>query len=134
MKELFENKPIGFIVTLASIGLTLITAIVYILTFSVNDPSFNLMAFILLLVSAFASTALIAVKKINLATYVLWIVTFLAFLFYIVGVYRYVVDVFVGIDRDHFEFHFIISTILFLLSVVGSTSTIFLKQNKEEQE
>ena len=134
MKELFENKPIGFIVTLASIGLALITAIVYILTFSVNDPSFNLMAFILLLVGAFASAALIAVKKINLATYVLWIVTFVAFLFYIVGVYRYVVDVFVGIDRDHFEFHFIISTILFLLSVVGSTSTIFLKQTKEEQE
>ena len=134
MKELFENKPIGFIVTLASIGLALITAIVYILTFSVNDPSFNLMAFILLLVGAFASAALIAVKKINLATYVLWIVTFVAFLFYIVGVYRYVVDVFVGIDRDHFEFHFIISTILFLLSVAGSTSTIFLKQTKEEQE
>ena len=134
MKELFENKPIGFIVTLASIGLALITAIVYILTFSVNDPSFNLMAFILLLVGAFASAALLAVKKVNLATYVLWIVTFVAFLFYIVGVYRYVVDVFVGIDRDHFEFHFIISTILFLLSVVGSTSTIFLKQTKEEQE
>lgn len=134
MKGLFENKPVGFLVTLGSIGLTLITAIVYILTFSVNDPSFNLMAFVLLLVSAFASAALVAVKKVNLATYVLWFVTFVAFLFYIVGVYRYVVDVFVGIDRDHFEFHFIISTVLFLLSVVGSTSTIFLKQTKEEQE
>ena len=134
MKGLFENKPVGFLVTLGSIGLALITAIVYILTFSVNDPSFNMMAFVLLLVSALASAALLAVKKVNLATYVLWIVTFVAFLFYIVGVYRYVVDVFVGIDRDHFEFHFIISTILFLLSVVGSTSTIFLKQTKEEQE
>ena len=134
MKGLFENKPVGFLVTLGSIGLALITAIVYILTFSVNDQSFNMMAFVLLLVSALASAALLAVKKVNLATYVLWIVTFVAFLFYIVGVYRYVVDVFVGIDRDHFEFHFIISTILFLLSVVGSTSTIFLKQTKEEQE
>ena len=134
MKGLFENKPVGFLVTLGSIGLALITAIVYILTFSVNDPSFNMMAFVLVLVSALASAALLAVKKVNLATYVLWIVTFVAFLFYIVGVYRYVVDVFVGIDRDHFEFHFIISTILFLLSVVGSTSTIFLKQTKEEQE
>ena len=133
MEELLKNKSTGFRILLASTGLTLVTAIVYLLSYGVNDPSFSIVSLILLLVSTIASTALIAVKQNNLASYVLWFVNFLAFCFYIGGVYRYVVDVFVGIDRDHFEFHFIISTLLFLISVVGSTSTIFLKLNEEEE-
>ena len=134
MEAFLKNKSTGFYVTLASIGLTLLTAIVYFFSFGINDASFNVVACILLLISAIASMTLILINKTNWATYVLWLVTFLAFLFYIVGVYRYVVDVFVGIDRDHFEFHFIITTLLFLLSVVSSTSTIFLKQTKEDEE
>ena len=133
MEELLKNKPTGFYVALASIGLTFVTAIVYLLSYGLNDPHFSLVAFILLLVSAIASTVLIMNKQAGIATYVLWFVNFLAFLFYVGGMYRYVVDVIVGIDRDHFELHVIICFVLFLLSVVSSTSTIFLKTAKEEE-
>lgn len=133
MKELFKNKPIGFYILLGSIGLTFITAITYLLCY-LGHENLNIFSIIILSVSVVMSSVLFFIKKIKVIPYVLWFLNFVAFLFFIYGVYRYVVDVFVGIDYDHFEFSFIITALLFLLSVGTSTSTIFLKLTKEGEK
>ena len=130
MKDLFKNRPVGFYVTISTIGVTLLTAIAYILCYA-GSNNFNAGAFILLLVSFVISVVLLFVKQTKFIPYVLWFVNFVAFLFYILGIYRYVADVFIGIDYYYFEPSFYITVILFLLSVVGGTSTIFLKQEKK---
>ena len=133
MKELFKDKPVGFYILLGSIGLTFITAITYFACY-LGHENLNVFSIIFLLVSGVASSILFFIKKIKVVPYVLWFLNFVAFLFFIYAMYRYVVDVFVGIDYDHFEFSFIITAILFLLSVGTSTSTIFLKLTKEENK
>lgn len=130
MKDLFKNKPVGFYVTLGTIGLTLITAIAYLLCYN-NTDNFNLWSFIVLLVSAVAAIVLVVLKQHKYAPYSLGLLNFLALLFYIYGIYYYVSVVLVGIDLDHFEPEFFVSTILFVLTIGASIATIFLKQDKE---
>ena len=130
MKKFFENKSVGFYVTLGSIALTLITAIVYLISYY-NTKEFNSVAAILLFVSPVVSAALVCLKQERLGTVVLWLLNFLAFLFYAYGIYRYVFDVIIGIDYDHFEPEFFVCTIFYVLSVGVSTSTVFLSQTKK---
>ena len=130
MKKFFENKSVGFFVTLGSIALTLITAIVYLVCYF-NTKEFNVVGVILLFVSSVVGGALVCLKQERLATVALWLLNFLAFLFYAYGIYRYVFDVIIGIDYDHFEPEFFVCTIFFVLSVGVSTSTVFLSQTKK---
>ena len=130
MKKFFENKSVGFFVTLGSIALTLVTAIVYLACYF-NTKEFNTVSVILLFVAPVVSGALVCLKQERLATVVLWFLNFLAFLFFAYGIYRYVFDVIIGIDYDHFEPEFFVCTIFYVLSVGVSTSTVFLSQTKK---
>lgn len=130
MKDLFKNKPVGFFVTLGTIGLTLVTAIAYLLCYN-NTDNFNLWSFIVLLVSAVTGIVLVILKQHKYVPYTLGLLNFISLLFYIYGIYYYVSVVLVGIDLDHFEPEFFVSTILFVITIGTSIATIFLKQDKE---
>lgn len=137
LKNLFKNKTIGFYVLLASIFLTLITSFVYLACCSskiVGYEVFNVWAFVILLVSAVISACLVVFKQHKIAPYALGLLNFLALLFYVYGVYYYVSVVMVGIDLDHFEPQFLISTILFVLTIGGSVATVFMKMEEGEVE
>ena len=137
LKNIFKGKTVGFYVLLASIVLTLVTAFTYLGCCSkgiVGYDAYNVWAFVLLLVSAAISLCLVAFKQKKFAPYVLGMLNFVAFLFYIYGVYYYVSVVLVGIDLDHFEPEFLISTILFVLTLGTSVSTIFMKLEEGKVE
>lgn len=132
-KGLFKNKPVGFYVTLGTIGLALITAIAYLLSYN-NTDNFNVWAFVVLLVSFVVSVVLVLLKQFKVVPYALGFLNFVAFLFYVYGIYYYVSVVLVGIDLDHFEPEFFVSTIAFVLLIVGSCASIFMKQVEENVE
>ena len=130
IKDLFKNKPLGFYISLGTIGLSLITAITYLLCYNKTD-NFNVWAFIILLVSVVSSVVLVLLKQIKIAPYVFGLLNFLALLFYVYGIYYYVSIVLVGIDLDHFDPEFIVCTILFVVLLATSITSIFMKQVKE---
>lgn len=137
LKKLFKGKTVGFYVLLASIVLTLATAFTYLGCCGngiVGYETYNVWAFVLLLVSAAISLCLVAFKQKKFAPYVLGLLNFGALLFYVYGIYYYVSVVLVGIDLDHFEPAFFISTILFVLTLGTSVSTIFMKLEEGEVE
>ena len=130
MKDLFKNKPIGFYVSLGTIGLALITAITYFLCYN-NTENFNVWSFVVLLISVVASVVLMLVKQVKVVPYVLGLLNFVALLFFVYGIYYYVSIVLVGIDLDHFDPEFIVCTIEFVILLVASIAAIFMKQVKE---
>ena len=132
LKDLFAKKTVGFYVTLGTIVLALVTAIAYLLCYN-NTDNFNLWAFVILLVSVVVSVILVLCKKHRIAPYALGLLNFVALLFYVYGIYYYVSVVLVGIDLDHFEPEFFISTILFVVLLGASITTIFMKQDEEEE-
>ena len=132
LKNLFANKAVGFYVTLGTIVLALATAIAYIVCYN-NTDNFNLWAFVILLVSVVASIVLVLFKQHRIAPYALGLLNFVALLFYVYGIYYYVSVVLVGIDLDHFEPEFFVSTIMFLVTLVASITSIFMKQDKQEE-
>ena len=137
LKNIFKGKTVGFYVLLASIVLTLVTAFTYLGCCSkgiVGYDAYNVWAFVLLLVSAAISICLVIFKQHKLAPYALGLLNFLALLFYVYGVYYYVSVVMVGIDLDHFEPQFLISTILFVLTLGGSVSSVFMKLEEGDVE
>ena len=132
LKDLFSKKPVGFYVTLVTIGFTLVTAITYFLCYN-NTDNFSNWAFIVLLVSFVVAVVLVLLKQFKLVPYTLGLLNYVAMLFFIYGIYYYVSVVLVGIDLDHFEIQFFISTIAFVVLVVLSAVAIFMKQTKEEE-
>lgn len=132
LKDLFTKKPVGFYVTLGTIGFTLVTALAYILCYN-NTDNFNLWSFIILLASAVIGVTLILLKQFKLVPYAVGFLNYVAMLFYVYGIYYYVSVVLVGIDLDHFEIQFFISTISFVVLVIMSIVAIFMKQTKSEE-
>ena len=132
LKDLFSKKPVGFYATLVTIGFTLVTAITYFLCYN-NTDNFSNWAFIVLLVSFVVAVVLVLLKQFKLVPYTLGLLNYVAMLFFIYGIYYYVSVVLVGIDLDHFEIQFFISTIAFVVLVVLSAVAIFMKQTKEEE-
>ena len=132
-KGLFKNKPIGFYVTLGTIGFALITAVAYLLCYN-NTDNFNIWSFIVLLVSVVAGVILVGLKQYKVVPYAVSLLNFVALLFYVYGIYYYVSVVLVGIDLDHFEPQFFVSTIAFVLLICGSMASLFMKQEKEAEE
>ena len=132
LKDLFTKKPVGFYVTLTTIGLSLVTALAYFLCYN-NTDNFNLWSFIILLASAVIGVILILLKQFKLVPYAIGFLNYVAMLFYVYGIYYYVSVVLVGIDLDHFEIQFFISTISFIILVIVSIVAIFMKQTKSEE-
>ena len=132
LKGLFSKKPVGFYVSLGTAVLALITSIAYLICYN-NTDNFNVWAFIVLLVSFAAAVVLVVLKQFKIVPYALGLLNFVAMLFYVYGIYYYVSVVLVGIDLDHFEPQFFVSTILFVLTVGASVAAIFMKQVNEEE-
>ncbi len=104
--------------------LLIVTAIVYPFCYFGTD-SMSWVSFALLVA---AIVVRIVMKRKGLQLFipvVVGVLTFLALLFYIYGIYWYVSVVLVGIDLDSFDLPFIVCTTLYSILFVLSIASIF---------
>lgn len=130
MKGYLKDKGIGFWFSIVITILSLITAIVYIVSYN-NTDNFNMAAFVLMLAAALVGIVLLVCKQLKLIPYLQAILIYLSLLFFIYGIYYYVSVLAVGIDIQEVDPEFIVCTALFFLTFVLSVANVFLKQTKE---
>ena len=130
--DFLKNKKPGFWVSVGLSVFSIIIAITYIACFRGTDEM-SYWAFSFLLIGAVLGFALIALKKCEIAKYVIGSGIFVALLFYIYAVYYYISVVMVGIDLDHFSVEFIITTTMFIIGFVVSLVNVFLSQVKSDE-
>lgn len=131
LKTFLNGKRYGFWVTTALFFLGLLTAIIYIATFT-GTEEISYYAFAFLLAGVVISAILIALKKDTIASYVLGGFNFISFLFYVYGVYYYFFNFLLGIDVTELSAAFIICTILFVAITIAGIVNVFLPQDKQE--
>ena len=134
IKGFLSNKRYGFYVTLALIVLSVVTAIVYAVSYGKYVSMMSWTAFVLLLVGAVGAVALIALKQTKWAYAPLAICAFIALLLFIKHIYNYVAVVVVGIDLSGISGQFLACTVFFALTFLASVVNVFLAQEKEENE
>lgn len=130
IKEYLKDKSVGFWFSASLVLFTLITAIVYSVSYAGTD-NISWGAFAFLIAAAAGSAVLIALKQYKFVPYLQALLIFLSLLFFIYGIYYYVSVVMVGIDLDHFDPEFYACTILFVIAFVASVANVFLRQTKE---
>ncbi len=133
VKRLFEGKSYGFFVTLALLVLSVVTAIVYAVSYSNYERYMSNGAVVALIIGTVLSVLLIVFKQFQLSAAAVALGGFVAMLLFIEKIYNYVVVVLVGIDLSTFSAEFITCSALFGVLLVGGIVDIFLKQTKEEQ-
>ncbi len=130
IKEFFSDKGTGFYVTLAGVLLSLVTAIVYAVSYG-STRFMNWAGFVFLLAGAILAIVLIVIKQVNWAPAAVALGSFLGLLFFIYGIYFYVSVVMVGIQANAFDPSFFACVILFALSLVAGIVSVFMKQDRE---
>ncbi len=130
-KKLLADKSYGFYVTIALSVLAVITAIIYNVVYG-GSRDYNLFANICLYLCLIPLVLAFIKPASKISHYVLYGLVLLAFLGYVMGIYLYVSEVFVGIDEHEFSARFILCTILFTITLVCGTANCFFKQAKEE--
>ena len=138
MKKLFSNKAYGFYVTLGLALLSIVTMIVYMVSYkgviATNSTKeiFTWPAFIFLFVWIIPFVASLFYKNLfKYANYIACISLTLAACFFIYGIYFQVSVMAVGIDA-HFDATFFVNIILFIVLWVVSIANVFLPQMKKE--
>lgn len=96
MKKLLENKSYGFYVTFVSVVASIVCAAVYASMYS-GSRYMEWPAVVAMLVGAAVSLVLMFTKKAGWANAVIAVADFVAFLYYVYGIYFYVSVVMVGI-------------------------------------
>ena len=89
-------------------------------------------AVVAMLVGAAVSLVLMFTKKAGWANAVIAVADFVAFLYYVHGIYFYVSIVMVGIQATGFNSQFRVCTAMFAVLQVLNLVNVFLKQVKEE--
>lgn len=95
MKKLLENKSYGFYVTFVSVVVSIVCAAVYASMYS-GSRYMEWPAVVAMLVGAAVSLVLMFTKKAGWANAVIAAADFVAFLYYVYGIYFYVSVVMVG--------------------------------------
>ena len=134
IKSFFDRKRYGFYVTLALVVLSVITAIVYAVSYGKYVSMMSWQAFVLLLVGAAGAIALILLRQGKWAFAPLAICAFIALLLFIKHIYSYVAVVMVGIDLSGISGQFLACAILFSLTFIVALVNVFLAQEKEDNE
>ena len=133
MKKFIANKGFGFYVTAALALLSIVTAIIYRVTYagfySGNQEVFSRIAFWFLLGWIPCAIALYVFKQGRYANYLAAIALFVAFLTYVNAIYYYVSVMAVGIDASFTSIFFLI-TILFLVQWIVALANVFFPQEK----
>src|SRR5574344_21119 len=132
MKKFIAKKGFGFYVTAALALLSIVTAIIYRVTYagfySGNQEVFSRVAFWFLLGWIPCAIALYVFKQGRYANYLAAIALFVAFLTYVNAIYYYVSVMAVGIDAS-FTSIFLI-TILCLVQCIVALANVFFPQEK----
>ena len=131
MKTLLENKSHGFYVTFVSVVASIVCAAVYASMYS-GSRYMEWPAVVAMLVGAAVSLVLMFTKKAGWANAVIAVADFVAFLYYVYGIYFYVSIVMVGIQATGFNSQFRVCTAMFAVLQVLNLVNVFLKQVKEE--
>ena len=130
MKGFFQNKTVGFYLTLVCIALTLVTAAVYAGIYS-KTRFMSWTAVGILAAGAVLTAVLIAAKQYRFAPAMLMAADFLAFLFYVYCIYFFVSSVATGIQFSGFPPEFFLNIIFFVATIAVSVICVFLPQTRE---
>ena len=127
MKGFFADKKAGFYVTLIAALISIVTLIVYVVGYG-QTRYMSWEAFWCILIGVAAAGASVGLGIYRFAPAVLFAANTLAVCFFIYHIYFFVSSVVYGIQFSAFPPEFILSVVMFLLSVVSSIVAIFMKQ------
>lgn len=131
MKNFMANKPLGFRVTLVTMALSLVTALVYMAIYS-SSRYMSWQAFGIMVAGVVVAAALIGLKQVRFAPSALLLGDFLSLLFYVYYIYFYISSVATGIQFSGFPMEFFVNAVLYGLSLVLSIICVFMRQTVEE--
>lgn len=131
MKNFMANKPLGFRVTLVTMALSLVTALVYMAIYS-SSRYMSWQAFGIMVAGVVVAAALIGLKQVRFAPSALLLGDFLSLLFYVYYIYFYISSVATGIQFSGFPLEFFVNVVLYGLSLVLSIICVFMRQTVEE--
>lgn len=131
MKNFVANKPLGFRVTLFTMALSLVTALVYLAIYS-SSRYMSWQAFGIMVVGVVLSAVLIALKQERFAPSALLVCDFLSLLFYVYYIYFYISSVVTGIQFSGFPLEFFVNIVFYAASLVLSIACVFMRQTVEE--
>ncbi|MBR7186040.1 MAG: hypothetical protein IKD43_00860 [Clostridia bacterium] len=134
MKGFLAKKNFGFYVTLGVALLAIVTALVYYLNYA-NLQRFLSWPAVWVLVGGAVGALLLSIVHLDeLGTALLAVCSLVALLLFIKIIYNYVVVVLVGIDLNTFDAAFLSSTVLLVLTFIGSLVNVFLPQKKAQED
>lgn len=131
MKNIMQNKTLGFWVTLIATGVSLITSIVYLMIYS-NSRYMSWESFGIMLAGVALTIVFILLKQYRFAPSVLLVTDFLSLLFYVYYIYFYISSVVTGIQFSGFPLSFFINIVLYAISLVLSIACVFMRQTVDE--
>ncbi len=140
MKKLLSNKAYGFFVTLSLAVLSIVTMIVYLVSYkgviATNSTKeiFSWPAFIFLLVFVVLFVCSLFIRNyFKYLNYIACVCLTLSFCFFVYGIYYQVSVMATGIDAK-FNFTFFFNTFLFAILWIVSIANVFLPQEKKTVE
>ena len=131
MKNFMANKPLGFRVTLVTMALSLVTALVYLAIYS-SSRYMSWQAFGIMVAGVAVAAVLIGLKQVRFAPSALLLGDFLSLLFYVYYIYFCISSVATGIQFSGFPLEFFVNAVLYGLSLVLSIACVFMRQTIEE--
>jgi len=126
--KFFQGKKPGFYVTLAAIGLSVVTAIVYALLYA-STRYMSWEAFGILMGGAVLAAALLVLKLERFAPVVLLASTVIGCMFYVYDIYFFISSVMVGIQFSGFPPEFFVNIAFFVAAIALSVAAIFVPQD-----
>jgi len=140
MKKLFQNKGIGFYFEAVLALLSIVTAIIYAVSYgnfvnqaTNNKPCISWVGFVFLFAWIVLAVILKFTKFGKYTPYLDIVFIELALFFYVYRIYYYVSVMAAGIDAS-FNFTFFFITILFVILAAIAIANCFLPQEKASEE
>lgn len=129
IKNFFQDKTIAFYIALSIAVLSIITPIIYAVSFGATEyMSWLAFAFMLAAAAAFITLAVFRLSSIGAA--VMAALDFAAFILFIANIYNYFLDnVMEGIEGAGFTLLIVCAALMFV-SFVGANVTVWLRLQK----
>lgn len=137
MKNFFQNKSVGYYVSVVTGVIALVAAIIYAVVYgnyrsNNNEPVISWVAFVLLLV-CFVLPILGGILKLEkFSPYGVFACGLLALVFYIYHIYYHASVLFAGIEMQDNKSSFFLLTGIMVFVFVMTIVSFFLPQNKAE--
>ncbi len=138
LKKIISGRTVGFYLATATALLSLVTAIVYVVGYGDSEyMSWTAFALLLAAFAAFVGMTLFSVT-VPWAPVALCGLDFIAFLLYIHAIYMYLSEVFYGgvtlSAMAQLNSFFVICTVFMLIAVIAGNVSVYLKQEKEQED